>query len=76
VSSTIKTLKKLSERLNKYNFYHPTRISNTKQDTNEDRDWGGAEQSALERLMDDNTDFISGEEMIDWIDRLKAGEDV
>ena len=41
-----------------------------------DEDWGGAKQSAYERLMDDNNDFIPGEELLDWIKRLKAGEDV
>ncbi len=39
-------------------------------------DWGAAEQSASERLMDDNTDFVSGEEILDLIERLEAGEDV
>jgi hypothetical protein len=39
-------------------------------------DWGAAEQSASERIMDDNTDFVSGEEILGWIERLEAGEDV
>jgi hypothetical protein len=39
-------------------------------------DWGAAEQSAYERLTDDNTDFVSGEELLNWIERLEAGEDV
>jgi hypothetical protein len=39
-------------------------------------DWGAAEQSAYERLTDDNTDFVSGEEVMDWIEQLKAGADV
>jgi len=41
-----------------------------------DEDWGGAEQSAYERLMDNNNDFIPGEDLLDWIKRLKVSEDV
>jgi hypothetical protein len=41
-----------------------------------DEDWGAAEQSAYERLTDDRTNFVSGEELLDWIERLESGEDV
>lgn len=39
-------------------------------------DWGAAEQSAYERLTDDSTDFVSGAEVMDWIEQLKTGADV
>jgi hypothetical protein len=64
------------EKPAEYKLHNIDRIDSNMQKITEEIDWGDAEQSALERLMDDNSDFISGEEMIDWIDRLKAGEDV
>jgi hypothetical protein len=38
-----------------------------------DDDWGQAEQSAFERLNDDKADFVSGEELLEWIEALEKG---
>jgi len=53
------------------------KIDKIKQDIAEGyEDWGAAEQSAYERLTDDSTDFVSGAEVMDWIEQLKTGADV
>jgi hypothetical protein len=68
--------RQISEARSLISFTH-SKIDKIRQEIAEGYiDWGKAEQSALERLMDDNTDFVSGEEMFDWIERLEAGEDV
>jgi len=64
------------EMLDKYNLHNIDQIDSDVQEIDDDEDWRAAEQSAFERLVDDRTDFISGVEMLDWIKRLEAGEDV
>ncbi|MCL1472230.1 hypothetical protein [Argonema antarcticum] len=49
-------------------------IENIKQENEEaNQDWGAVEQKAYERILEDSSRNISGEEFLSWLSELEQG---